>query len=37
MEILGHTTIGMTMNRYAHPIEQTQREAARKMGQVLSA
>ena len=36
MEILGHSTISMTMNRYAHVIQQTQREAAGKMGQVLS-
>lgn len=36
MEILGHSTIAMTMNRYAHVIQQTQREAAGKMGRILS-
>ena len=36
METLGHSTIAMTMNRYAHVIQEVQREAAGKVGELLS-
>ena len=35
METLGHSTIDMTLNRYAHILQEAQRETARKMGQIL--
>ena len=35
-DIAGRSTIGMTMNRYAHVIQEAQREAAGKIGKVLS-
>jgi integrase len=36
MEILGHSTIVMTLNRYAHIFQEAQRETANKMGQILT-
>jgi integrase len=35
MEMLGHSTITLTMNVYSHVIPDLQREAARKMEAVL--
>ena len=36
MEQLGHSTIVMTLNRYAHIFQEAQREMATKMGNVLT-
>ena len=36
LETLGHSTIVMTLNRYAHIFQEAQRETAKKMGQILS-
>ena len=36
MEALGHSTIVMTLNRYAHIFQEAQRDTARKMGEILS-
>jgi integrase len=36
MEILGHSQISLTMNTYAHVIEDLQREAAERMEEVLA-
>ena len=36
METLGHSTIVMTLKRYAHIFQEAQRETAKKMGQTLS-
>jgi len=36
METLGHSTIAMTLNRYAHIFQEAQRETAIKMGKVLA-
>ena len=36
MEQLGHSTIVMTLNRYAHIFQEVQRESARKMGESLT-
>lgn len=36
METLGHSTIGMTMNTYAHVIKEAQREAAGRMNDLLA-
>lgn len=35
MEMLGHSTIALTMNTYSHVIPELQREAADKMEAVL--
>ena len=35
MEMLGHSTIALTMNVYSHVIPELQREAAEKMEAVL--
>ena len=37
METLGHSTIAMTLNRYAHIFQEAQREPADKMDEVLTA
>ena len=36
MEQLGHSTIVMTLNRYAHIFREAQVETAKKMGQILT-
>jgi len=36
MEQLGHSTIVMTLNRYAHIFKEAQTETAKKMGQILT-
>jgi len=36
METLGHSTIAMTLNRYAHIFQEAQRETADKMGKMLT-
>ena len=36
METLGHSTIAMTLNRYAHIFQEAQRETADKMDKVLT-
>ena len=36
METLGHSTIAMTLNRYAYIFQEAQRETAIKMGKVLT-
>ena len=36
METLGHSTIAMTLNRYAHIFQEAQKETADKMGKVLT-
>ena len=36
METLGHSTIVMTLNCYAHIFQEAQRETAKKMGQILT-
>ena len=36
METLGHSTIAMTLNRYAHIFQEARRETANKMGKVLT-
>jgi len=36
MEQLGHSTIVMTLNRYAHIFQEAKREMANKMGEVLA-
>ena len=36
METLGHSTIAMTLNRYAHIFQEAQRETADKMGKMLA-
>jgi integrase len=36
MEILGHSSIGVTMNTYSHVIPQLQRDAADKLGALLT-
>ena len=36
VETLGHSTIVMTSNRYAHIFREAQRETAKKMGQILT-
>lgn len=36
MEILGHTTIGLTMNTYSHVMPAAQREAARSIDAILT-
>jgi|GEM_PF-3282706 integrase len=36
MEQLGHSTIVMTLNRYAHIFQESQRETAKKMGEILT-
>ena len=36
METLGHSTIGTTMNIYTHVISDVQRDAAKKMGELLT-
>jgi integrase len=37
MELLGHSTIALTMNTYSHVISQLQREAADRMESVLTS
>ena len=36
METLGHSTIAMTLNRYAHIFQEAQKETADKMGKLLT-
>lgn len=36
METLGHSTIVMTLNRYAHIFQEAQRDTAKKMGEILT-
>ena len=36
MEQLGHSTIVMTLNRYAHIFREARQETARKMDQILT-
>ena len=36
METLGHSTIVMTLNRYAHIFQEALRETAKKMGEILT-
>ena len=36
MQTLGHSTIVMTLNRYAHIFQEAQRDTARKMGEILT-
>jgi integrase len=36
MEVLGHSTIALTMNTYSHVIPALQREAAERMEAVLT-
>ena len=36
IETLGHSTVAVTMNRYAHVIQEAKREAARETGTLLS-
>ena len=36
MEALGHSTIVMTLNRYAHIFQEAQRDTAKKIGEILS-
>ena len=36
METLGHSTIAMTLNRYAHIFQEAQKEMADKMGKLLT-
>jgi len=35
-EMLGHTTVAITLNRYSHVTETMQREAAQVMGAIIS-
>jgi integrase len=35
MDILGHSTIGMTMDRYGHVLDESRRDAADVMGRIL--
>ena len=37
MEILGHSTIALTMNTYSHVIPSLERDAADRMDAILSA
>ena len=37
MEILGHSTIALTMNTYSHVIPALQREAAEQMNSLLTS
>jgi len=36
MELLGHSTIALTMNTYSHVVPELQRDAANRMGAVLT-
>jgi integrase len=36
LELLGHSTIGLTMNVYSHVVPELQREAAERMDDVMS-
>jgi integrase len=36
MELLGHSTIALTMNTYSHVVPELQRDAANRMEAVLT-